>query len=251
MPVTVTRGEGESFELPTDHQVEIVIAGGECSVTASTGSSFGPGSCSIDLVWDGDEEQPTTRLNYFDTRGTSGSWGPCSQFDWNDGVSKVCSYARGTMHVRPGPSSTFNLVINIDVDDYVLGISEMPYTWHPEALAAQAIAARSYAIRRALSRPPPDERSCWCDIVDTPADQNYVGWGHGTQNWIDAVRATEDMVLTHPSEVHQGVPLPTSRRRIAASCGSGMSILSVSMPRGAAPSRSAGACWAARVRFRR
>ena len=32
-------------------------------------------------------------------------------------------------------------------DKYLLGIAEMPSSWHPEALKAQAIAARTYAFR--------------------------------------------------------------------------------------------------------
>ena len=39
-------------------------------------------------------------------------------------------------------------VINLlDLEDYLLGVvpSEMPASWHPEALKAQAVAARSYA----------------------------------------------------------------------------------------------------------
>ena len=201
VPITVTR-DAETFDLPTGTQVDITIDGGLCSATASTGATLAPGSCNIDLTWDGDVDDPTTRVSYFQTRGTSGDWANCTQFDWNAGVSKVCNYSRGTMHVRPtvGSSATFNLVINIDVDDYVLGISEMPYTWHPEALKAQAIAARSYAIRRALNRPAPETRSCWCDIVDTPADQNYVGWGHGTGSWIAASNDTAGVYAVHSSD---------------------------------------------------
>ena len=34
------------------------------------------------------------------------------------------------------------------IEQYLQGISEMPFLWHEEALAAQAIAARTYLTRR-------------------------------------------------------------------------------------------------------
>jgi len=36
---------------------------------------------------------------------------------------------------------------NLDFEYYLLGIAEMPSSWHPEALKAQAVAARSFAYR--------------------------------------------------------------------------------------------------------
>ena len=51
----------------------------------------------------------------------------------------------------------------------------------------------------AIDRRDPECRPwCWCQFYDTTVDQNYVGWDHGTQNWVDAVRNTDHMVLTHP-----------------------------------------------------
>lgn len=91
----------------------------------------------------------------------------------------------------------------IPVEDYLLGIAEVPSSWPKSALGAQAIAARTYAYWRLAGA----ERSgCGCDVLSTVADQNYVGWDKlaaaGGDRWAGAVRATERIVATH-----QGAPI--------------------------------------------
>ena len=120
----------------------------------------------------------------------------------------------------------------MDINDYVLGISEMPYYWGlpsggtdgSGALEAQAIAARSYAANRTVVPGAPSERpNCWCHIVDTSADQRYVGWGHsglGQQAWLDAVRATAGKVLLHPDETKNGEPVPIAAFYSSSTFGS-------------------------------
>jgi SpoIID/LytB domain protein len=65
--------------------------------------------------------------------------------------SKPSSYDtyRGRLKVVLKPS-TANVVNHVPLDDYVRGVlpAEMPASWPREALAAQAVAARSYAVRR-------------------------------------------------------------------------------------------------------
>lgn len=56
----------------------------------------------------------------------------------------------GKEPVKKDTSGTINVsgVGNVDFEGYyLLGIAEMPSSWHPEALKAQAVAARSYAYR--------------------------------------------------------------------------------------------------------
>jgi SpoIID/LytB domain protein len=45
-------------------------------------------------------------------------------------------------------------------------------------------------------------------VYDTPVDQNYVGWGHGTQSWVDAVQTTAGQVMFHPAATRNGAPVP-------------------------------------------
>ena len=55
---------------------------------------------------------------------------------------------RGSLEFRPNGSGGVYTVNAIGLDDYVQGViaAEMPSTWGPEALKAQAVAARTYAI---------------------------------------------------------------------------------------------------------
>jgi SpoIID/LytB domain protein len=50
----------------------------------------------------------------------------------------------GTVELRAGADGAL-LVNELDMDSYVEGVAEMPTRWHPEALKAQAVAARTYA----------------------------------------------------------------------------------------------------------
>ena len=54
---------------------------------------------------------------------------------------------RGKLVLRPGSRGGVTVVNELDLDSYVKGVvaAEMPSSWHPEALKAQAVAARSYA----------------------------------------------------------------------------------------------------------
>ena len=56
---------------------------------------------------------------------------------------------RGTFRIVLNPSSA-NVIDRVGLDDYLRGVVpvEMPASWPVEALRAQAVAARSYAVRR-------------------------------------------------------------------------------------------------------
>lgn len=95
----------------------------------------------------------------------------------------------------PEPGSPERDTVNIvSVDTYVRGViaAEMPATWHPEAVRAQAVAARTYAT---WSRD--EARSRHYQICDTTACQVYRGVDaeHPASN--AAVRATKRQILTH------------------------------------------------------
>ncbi|WKZ83320.1 MAG: peptidoglycan-binding protein [Acidimicrobiia bacterium] len=178
---------------------------GTCTTSAPSGSFTG--DCVIDAEWDGWSGAPTTALVL----------AGCSLTNWNltsGSRSQPCTYARGSLRLRPdNNTNTIDASVEIGMEDYLLGISEMPYYWGQTggmaALEAQVVAARSYAYARVISRGAPERRPwCWCHLYDTPVDQSYVGWGHGTQEWIDAVRNTADQVLYHPAITRDGAPTP-------------------------------------------
>jgi len=78
------------------------------------------------------------------------------------------------------------------LDEYLLGIYEMPGSWPIDALKAQAVAARSYAL--AYTNNGENE------ICTTQACQVYKGGNKGGE-WEKAVRETEGEVMTHSGQV--------------------------------------------------
>lgn len=90
-------------------------------------------------------------------------------------------------------------------DRYLLGIAEMPSSWHPEALKAQAVAARTYAIRY---------KNEGREICTTEACQvfNSGKADNPPQAWRDAVNSTRGQVLedvvTYYASTHGGFASP-------------------------------------------
>lgn len=106
----------------------------------------------------------------------------------------------GVVEVRRAPDGL--LVVNeLGLDAYVGGIREVPRGWPLEALKAQAVAARTYALWEA-------SRGHWqrqgFDICGTTACQVYAGAiatrGRYGERWLQAVRATAGEVLLHDGE---------------------------------------------------
>ena len=76
-------------------------------------------------------------------------------------------------------------------DEYLYGISEVPSSWPGQALEAQVIASRTYA----LSRMGKVRKECDCQIYSTKYDQSYVGYAKEAepkfgQLWREAVDLT-------------------------------------------------------------
>ena len=84
-------------------------------------------------------------------------------------------------------------------EDYLLGIQEVPFSWHEEALKAQVVAARTY-LAWTLSRGRVGSGARYgFDICATPACQVYGGLDQvqesGGERWAAAVAATAGEVL--------------------------------------------------------
>ncbi len=96
----------------------------------------------------------------------------------------------------------------LNLDDYLVGVlaAEMPALFEIEALKAQAVAARSYAIYK-INHATNDY-----DILTTVTDQSYISLEEMKNKWQDhydeyyakilnAVTATEDEVMLYNNEV--------------------------------------------------
>ena len=91
-------------------------------------------------------------------------------------------------------------------DEYLYGISEVSSNWPIEALRAQVIAARTYALSKAGYYRP----SCDCELYGTTQDQLFIGIGKLTEpkfgdNWkaaVDQTNLDSDTGLTITYEGH-------------------------------------------------
>ena len=94
---------------------------------------------------------------------------------------------------------------------YLRGLAEMPGSFANEALRAQAIAARSYALVAVQARGQHDGYGSWdgcdCALYGTVRDQNYAGYakeqGYYGARWVNAVRDTGSLVVRYGSRVVQ------------------------------------------------
>ena len=106
-------------------------------------------------------------------------------------VSAKNKWYRGIFIVK-NINGSLVLINKIDIESYLRGVvpSEMPSSWDYEALKAQAIAARSYALANL------GKRARWgYDLKDTPEDQAYGGASAEKTNTNDAVTETANIVL--------------------------------------------------------
>ena len=88
--------------------------------------------------------------------------------------------------------SNYDRVDNVMLEEYVVGVvaSEMPVSFELEALKAQAVASRTYVLRKII-----DNRGNDYDVVDTVMDQVYNDleelkdkWGNKYVSYINRIR---------------------------------------------------------------
>lgn len=107
---------------------------------------------------------------------------------------------RGTFEVRRY-DARLALINVVALEDYLLGVvpKEMPASWPAEALKAQAVAARTYALYQLGQG---KYQGLGYDLVDTVESQVYGGVAAEVKSTTQAVRDTAGRVLTY-----QGQPI--------------------------------------------
>ena len=113
---------------------------------------------------------------------------------------------RGALEVRPSSvPGTVNAINAVNLEDYVRGVisKESPATWPLEALKAQAVAARSYAISTAV-------RGNGFDVYDDTRSQVYAGVGAEAARTDQAVSATALQVVLYQGQIAQTFFFSTS-----------------------------------------
>ena len=118
-------------------------------------------------------------------------------FNPNSYICVKQKWYRGTIHIINNDGD-LTVINDVGIEDYVKGVTpaEMPSSWNLEALKAQAIAVRSYAIAN-LGKHAKEG----FDLVDTVQDQVYNGVLAETPATNQAVEETEGLVLTYDNKI--------------------------------------------------
>jgi len=93
-------------------------------------------------------------------------------------------------------------------DEYLYGISEVPSSWPTQALIAQGIASRSYALSK-LGIP---KTACDCNVYNNISDQSFVGFSKEIEPiygplWRAAVQASSLSDTTGEVITVNGLPI--------------------------------------------
>ena len=130
-------------------------------------------------------------------------------------VPNACShrFKYGTLEIKSGlfDDSVADLVVVNTlrlIDEYLYGLGEVPSSWANAAMQAQAIAGRSYALKKI-----PTRVGCDCQIYSTIRDQSFVGYSKeiatSGSRWVAAVNATIVNPNTASVVRYNGSPIAT------------------------------------------
>jgi stage II sporulation protein D len=106
---------------------------------------------------------------------------------------------RGSMEISEEPDGTLTVINDVDLEDYVMGVvaGEVPKNWPLEALKAQAIAARTFAV---LKREEARAAGNTYDLENTALFQMYQGSGIINDNIQKAVSETSEEIITYDNQ---------------------------------------------------
>jgi SpoIID/LytB domain protein len=113
------------------------------------------------------------------------------------------SYSHGqiTLTKLSGDSWYRIVLTNLEMEDYLRGVAEVPPDWASEALRAQAIASRTYALHIARENRASDTWTAPFDLYSSTMSQVYKGntreLSPRNGPWLQAVADTAGQVLTY------------------------------------------------------
>ncbi len=116
------------------------------------------------------------------------------------------SYSHGQVTLTKMSGDTWYRIVltNLDLEHYLRGVAEVPPDWPTEALRAQAIASRSYALHVARENRNSDTWTAPFDIYSTTMSQVYSGntRENAPRNgpWLQAIADTTGQVLAFGGE---------------------------------------------------
>jgi stage II sporulation protein D len=106
---------------------------------------------------------------------------------------------RGSVEILDNGDGTLTVVNDVDLEDYVMGVvgGEVPKNWPLEALKAQAIAARTFAV---LKHQEAVRANNPYDLENTALFQMYKGSGTINDNIRKAVLETDEEIITYNNQ---------------------------------------------------
>ena len=131
----------------------------------------------------------------FDQRDSSHFFSKTSK-QFTVGVSEKQKVVTGELHIHVRPDigkQDFDIVAHVPIEQYLPGVlaGELYAHWHPDTFAAQAVAARSYAIVQHLNR----HKTSHFDVTDGPSSQMFLG-DVTLEAAHKATKDTESVILT-------------------------------------------------------
>jgi len=179
-------------------RVRVMLAEGRSQLTISSASPFTVRD-GIGQLWHlaaGDQTfGPNLQLRTTDVQQPQQLPGPLAFQPGSSPLRLGDRPYRGQLHVSVANGS-LRAVNFVGLEGYLFGVvpSEMPNTWLPEALKAQAVAARSYAlaVRKTGS---------WFDLYSDTRSQVYLGIAHEKPSTTAAVQATAGQVVLYGGRV--------------------------------------------------
>lgn len=172
------------YRSSTTELLTVTRQGTGWSVTSSGGASLCPGQ-----VCDGDVLQIRT------ADGTA-----------VESSATRHSYSHGQITLTKLSGGTWYRIVltNLDLELYLRGVAEVPPTWPAEALRAQAIASRTYALHVARENRGSDTWNAPYDLYSTTMSQVYSGntreLAPRNGPWLQAIADTAGRVLAHGGE---------------------------------------------------
>jgi SpoIID/LytB domain protein len=106
-----------------------------------------------------------------------------------------------------GSSFCLRLILALPMQKYIYGLGEVPASWPKAALKAQAIAGRTYALRKVRTSGQ-HRYPCDCAVYDSTLDQAYIGDAKRTGSgayWDDWKRAVDQTAGT--VVLYRGAPI--------------------------------------------
>ena len=149
----------------------------------------------------------TTTLNSKPVQNTSNSTTNKANSTTTTNTSNASKPATSTNTPTTSPSGyTIKLnnggtIVSLDLEEYIIGVvaAEMPASFHSEALKAQAVVARTYAMKKA-SKGITLQNSTYHQVYNTTS-QMKAKWGSSYSTYYNkvknAVNATKGMVLKY------------------------------------------------------